>query len=305
MSNIDRLANMLEREPGYMRVRRDELMSAHISFKVGGPADIFISPETPGQVARALSLAEECGVPVLIMGNGTNLIFRDGGYRGLVMRIGQDLAGVQPAHGDRLTALAGTKLSDLCSAAAEAGLSGLEFACGIPGTVGGAASMNAGAYGGDISGVFESAEVIVDGRTEVWSVGDMDYGYRTSEVFRRAAAVISATFALTPGDPDGIRARMDELNRMRGEKQPLDMPSAGSTFKRPSGHYTGALIDSCNLRGARVGGAQVSEKHAGFIVNAGGATAADILELIELVRATVKRRCGVDLELEVRVVGND
>ncbi len=300
---MEQLACLLEaRREG--RVLRGEPMANHTTFRVGGPADICFLPETEGEVALALDEAKRLSVPVFVMGNGSNLVVRDGGIRGLVVILGEHFSAVQ-AEGTRVTAQAGATLARVAAFALERSLAGFEFASGIPGTIGGGAAMNAGAYGGQISDVFFSARVLRGGSIAAYGASDMQMGYRTTRVLREGGVVLSVELALRPGDAAEIRATMNDLNGRRREKQPLEYPSAGSTFKRPEGQFAGALIDRAGLRGARVGGAMVSEKHAGFIVNTGGATARDILALIDRVRARVYEESGVALEPEVRIVGEE
>ena len=287
-------------EPGQLLL--NEPMSAHTTFHVGGPADAMYLPRSEAQLLGALRAAREHGIEALVIGNGSNLLVRDGGIRGLVIALGDDFAQID-VRGNSLYARAGAKLSRVAQAAQRAGLAGLEFASGIPGTLGGGVAMNAGAYGGQLSDVLVAAEVILDGEVRRYEREALEMGYRTTMPLRRGGIVTAAEFVLEPDDPAAIEERMRELNTRRREKQPLNLPSAGSTFKRPEGHFAGALIEAAQLKGARVGGAQVSEKHAGFIVNTGGATAADILELIRRVQEAVFADAGVRLELEVRVVG--
>ena len=282
----------------------NEPMSRHTTFRVGGPADVLFLPESGGDVARALAAAKALGVEAYVIGNGSNLIVRDGGVRGLVIGLGEGMSAVS-REGNVVAAQAGATLARVSAFAQGEGLSGLEFASGIPGTLGGGCAMNAGAYGGQLSDCLIDATVLVNGEEQTWTAQDMAMGYRTSRPLREGGVVLSARFRLTPDDPQAILARMKELNARRRDKQPLNYPSAGSTFKRPEGHFAGALIEGAGLKGRSVGGAQVSEKHAGFIVNTGGATAADILALIRIVQDEVKARYGVALETEVRVIGED
>lgn len=279
-------------------------MWRHTTFRVGGPADLMFFPRGVEELELALQAAGEAGVPVHLLGNGSNLLVRDSGLRGLTIVMGEGFAQIR-VEGARVRAQAGAMLSRVSMAAQEAGLSGLEFAAGIPGTLGGGCAMNAGAYGGQLSDVLVEAEVLMDGVRRSLSREEMQMGYRTTLPLRRGGIVLSACFALTPGDPQRILERMRELNARRREKQPLNLPSAGSTFKRPEGHFAGGLIEQCGLKGYRIGGAQVSEKHAGFVVNAGGASAADILALIEHIQRVVLARTGVRLEPEVRILGED
>ena len=286
------------------QILRDEPMSRHTTFRVGGPADALFLPESGEQVARALAAARDCGVEAIVIGNGSNLIVRDGGVRGLVIALGEGMAAIA-REGDVVTAQAGASLAKVAAFAQTEGLAGLEFASGIPGTLGGGCAMNAGAYGGQLSDVLIDAEVLLGGEVRTLAVEQLRMGYRTSLPLREGGVVLSARFALTPDDPAAILSRMKELNARRRDKQPLNFPSAGSTFKRPEGHFAGALIEGAGLKGRRVGGAQVSEKHAGFIVNTGGATASDILALICAVQDEVLARYGVALETEVRIIGED
>ena len=282
------------REAGYTRDRLlpGEAMARHTTMRVGGPAELLAMPANEAQLARALELAREMALPVLVMGGGSNLIVRDGGVRGLVLALGEHFARVE-VRGGTVLAQAGARLAQVSAAAQQAGLSGLEFAAGIPGTVGGGVAMNAGAYGGELRDRLVWADVLMDGRTRRLAAGELGLGYRTSSVLREGGVVLGAAFELTPGDEAEIRAAMAELARRRREKQPLNYPSSGSTFKRPPGHFAGALIEEAGLKGARVGDAQVSEKHAGFVVNLGGASAREILQLIEMVKERVLAHSGV------------
>ena len=273
-------------------------------MRVGGPADVFFLPDCAAQVKQALEIARELGLPALLMGNGSNLIVRDGGVRALVICLGERFARVD-IDGEVLTAQAGATLARVASMAQEAGLAGLEFAGGIPGTLGGGVAMNAGAYGGQLSDVLIEACVLLDGEEVILSREALEMGYRVTLPLKRGLPVLWARFRLTRDDPAAILARMKELNARRREKQPLSFPSAGSTFKRPEGHFAGALIEAAGLKGLTIGGAQVSEKHAGFVVNRGGATAGDVLSLIAEVQERVYAHAGVRLETEVRVVGEE
>ncbi len=286
------------------QILKNEPMSRHTTFRVGGPADVLFLPESGEQVARALAAAKALDAPAYVVGNGSNLIVRDGGVRGLVVALGEGMGAIT-RDGNVVTAQAGASLARVAAFAQAEGLSGLEFASGIPGTLGGGCAMNAGAYGGQLSDVLIDAEVLTDGAVATLTREEMDMGYRTTRPLREGGVVLSARFALTEDDPQAIASRMRELNARRRDKQPLNYPSAGSTFKRPEGYFAGALIEGAGLKGRSVGGAQVSEKHAGFIVNTGGATAADILALIRIVQDEVRARYGVALETEVRVIGED
>ncbi len=285
-------------------LRTDEPMSRHTTFRVGGPADYMYFPDSEEDLLNAINCARRAEMNCIIIGNGSNLVVRDGGIRGMVIVLGDAFADVR-AEDTRIIAQAGVSMAKTACFAQERGLSGLEFASGIPGTLGGGCAMNAGAYGGQISDVLISARVLLDGEIRTLSRDEMQMGYRTTLPLTRGGIVLSAIFELRRDDPAAILARMKDLNARRREKQPLNLPSAGSMFKRPEGHFAGALIQECGLKGARVGGAQVSEKHAGFVVNAGGATAADILNLVALVQRTVLERTGIALEMEPRVLGDE
>ena len=284
-------------------VFRKEPMSGHTTFRAGGAADYYVRPADEKCLRDILCLCREYGIDCLVMGNGSNLLFDDGGYHGVVLDTTCCLTKCQ-AVGCRICAGAGVLLGNLAKTALAAGLTGLEFAAGIPGTVGGAVIMNAGAYGGEISQVAGQIRAVDrEGRILTVPAGQMDFSYRSSAAAREGWTVLEAEFELTAGEPETIRARMEELAARRREKQPLEYPSAGSTFKRPAGNYASRLIDEAGLKGATVGGAQVSQKHAGFVINRGGATAADILSLCSLIRRRVKQNSGVELELEVKVIG--
>lgn len=287
---------------GPERVKLDQPMDRYTTFRIGGPADVMFFPETPQEILVAQALATESGVPVTVIGCGSNLLVSDAGIRGLVIALGKPFSRIE-VRGNAIFAQAGARLSAVANAALAHGLTGLEFASGIPGSVGGGAYMNAGAYGGQLSDVLTEVELLRDGMAVRVPASEMDFGYRHSAAMESGALITGATFALQPGDAEEIRARMDDLNGRRRDKQPLEYPSAGSTFKRPEGYFAGALIEQAGLKGCRIGGAMVSEKHAGFIVNAGNATAQDVFELIMRVQHTVLDRSGVWLEPEVRLIG--
>lgn len=282
--------------------RENEPLAAHCTFKIGGPAQLFVQPQTEQQLCSAAALCKEQAVRYYLLGNGSNILFADEGFAGVVIDIsalGSDIA----VEGNMLTAGAGVRLVALCRAALEHGLSGLEFAYGIPGTVGGAVYMNAGAYGGEMKDVLTVVRYLTaEGKVVQASAAELDLSYRHSIFEENGGCILSAQFALQPGNAADIRAKMDELMAKRADKQPLDKPSAGSTFKRPAGAFAAALIDQCGLRGFRHGGAAVSNKHCGFVVNLGGATCADVLALCDEVRAIVKEKTGYELEKEIRVV---
>ena len=301
---MNQIIDALSAIAGSHQILENEPMSRHTTFRVGGPADVLFLPEGEEQLMEALAAAKAAGVDTVVIGNGSNLVVRDGGIRGLVIALGEGMAAIART-GNIVTAWAGASLARVSAYAQASGLSGLEFASGIPGTLGGGCAMNAGAYGGQLSDVLVDARVLLDGGIRTLTVEEMQMGYRTSLPLREGGIVVSARFALTPDDPEAIGERMRDLNARRRDKQPLNYPSAGSTFKRPEGYFAGALIEQAGLKGRSVGGAQVSEKHAGFIVNTGGATASDILGLIRLVQDEVETRSGIRLETEVRILGED
>lgn len=282
----------------------DEPMKNHTSFKVGGPADILVTPETFEEVVNIIKLCNERKVPYYIVGKGSNLIVRDGGFRGVIIKLTRlDKITV---NGDMIIVQSGADLCRVSEIALEKSLAGFEFACGIPGTVGGAVTMNAGAYNGEISQVIHSA-LVVDKNGELLSLNkeQLELGYRLSAVQKHGYTVLEVTFKLANGNYAKIKDRIEDLTKKREDKQPLEFPSAGSTFKRPEGHYTGQLIEECALKGYSIGGAQVSQKHAGFIINKGEASATDILSLIGHVQKTVKDRFDVELQPEVRIIGEE
>ena len=279
-------------------------MRQYTTLKLGGTADWLAFPRSAAEIAELFAEAGAAGLPVAVIGHGSNLLVLDGGIRGLVIRIEKNMKNIR-REGNRLTAAAGAMLGAVAGFAAENGLTGLEFASGIPGTVGGAVTMNAGAYGGEMKDVVVRVDGILPNGTEMSLSGEeMRFGYRRSAVKDLNLIVTEVTMELAEGDPAAIRAKMSELNRQRAEKQPLDVPSAGSTFKRPEGFYAAALIDQCGLKGYSVGGAQVSMKHAGFLVNSGDSSR-DYLELVRTVQRIVRERAGVELEPEIRIIGEE
>lgn len=290
-----------QRFPG-MEIGKEEPMDRHTTFRVGGPARRFVRPGSEEACGALLELAEAQAWPVLVVGNGSNLLVSDEGLDRLVIHTG-GLDSLERTGERTIRAGAGVSLARLASFAQKEGLGGLEFAHGIPGSLGGAVCMNAGAYGGEMGQVTAAVTAWMPGQGVRTLTGEaLGFGYRRSAFGDGRAVVLEAELTLEPGDRAEIGARMEELGRRRREKQPLELPSAGSTFKRPQGHYAGALIEACGLKGARVGGAQVSPKHAGFVVNTGGATCADVLALIAHIQAVVLERTGVQLEPEVKVV---
>lgn len=299
-------------------------MDRHCSFRVGGPADLFLRVETEAELGRVIRLLEEAGEPFFILGKGTNLLVGDGGYRGAVVTMtgameqpvtdtgkeaavpDESTASLHSAavSGDEILAGGGASLASVAGLARAHGLAGLEFAGGIPGSVGGALVMNAGAYGGEMKNVTARARLLMPDGSSLWlSKEELQFGYRHSVLKDNHGVVLQAVLRLTPGDPGEISARMAELAGKRRDKQPLEYPSAGSTFKRPAGHYAGQLIEEAGLRGYTVGGACVSEKHCGFVINKDHATAADVLQVIRDVQQRVYEHSGVRLEREVICLG--
>jgi len=296
-------AEFLRQIPGIGAVTVDEPMSRHTSFKIGGPADIFIRPSEMSAVAKIIGFCNENGIPVMVMGNGTNLLVRDKGIRGAVVQLTDNLSSFE-VNGEEITAEAGILISKLSRIALEHGLSGLEFAEGIPGTLGGAVTMNAGAYDGDMSMVVKQTEYLCSDL----SIRTLDneqhcFGKRSSIIQSEGGTVLRTVVRLKKGDKEQIKAKMDDFKARRREKQPLDLPSAGSIFKRPEGYFAGKLVQDCGLRGCRIGGAEVSTLHCGFIVNVADATASDVISLIELIQNTVYDKYGVMLQTEVKIVG--
>lgn len=296
---LQRLGQVLRDE----QIRVQEPMSRHTTFRAGGPADYYVEPETRKELAFVLDLCRQGGVPYYILGNGSNLLVGDKGYRGVMVAMGKSWAGVE-AEGCRLRAGAGALLSAAARLALKESLEGMEFASGIPGTVGGAVVMNAGAYGSELSDVLGLVTVLTpEGQIQRLSSKELKLGYRTSCVCSRRLVVLEAEFVLALGQEEGIRRRMEELAAKRRARQPLEYPSAGSTFKRPPGNFAGKLIEEAGLQGFSVGDAQVSEKHCGFVINRGEATAADILTVCREVQRRVLEHSGVELELEVKLLG--
>ncbi len=282
----------------------NEPMSNHTTFKIGGAADILIEPESVDCLLAVLNVLKEQNVPFFVMGNGSNLLVADNGIRGAVIKISNSMSAAK-VDGEYIDAECGIKLSRLSGIAQNASLTGLEFASGIPGTLGGALFMNAGAYGGEMKDVVTSVTYldIKSGEIKTISGDECEFGYRHSIFSKIDAVIISARIKLASGDSTEIRKAMNELATRRNEKQPVDKPSAGSTFKRPDGYFAGTMIQDCGLKGYKIGGAEVSQKHAGFIINAGGATAKDVRDLIAYVQDTVEDKFSVRLEPEVRFVG--
>ena len=293
----------IQNAAGASQVLLQEPLEKHTTFRIGGPADIFVRPEHAEQIVRILRLCREAEVPYFILGNGSNLLVSDAGFRGLILQLDQNYQKCRREN-ETFTAQSGLLLARLAAMAKEASCTGLEFASGIPGTVGGAVAMNAGAYGGEIKNRLVSAQVL----TEDLELCDMktpelDLRYRHSRIMEENWIVLGAVFRLMPGNGKEIEAKMTELREQRQEKQPLEYPSAGSTFKRPEGYFAGKLIMDAGLAGFSVGDAQVSEKHCGFVINRGQATAEQVAALIDTVREQVLQKFGVLLEPEVRYLG--
>lgn len=300
-SFYDKLNNVIGKDS----ILIDEPMSRHTTFRVGGPADFFVTPKAKEEVRDVIRICKEAGMPYYIIGNGSNLLVSDAGYRGVIVQIYKEMNEVK-VEGDLVKAQAGALLSGIAAKALGAELSGFEFASGIPGTIGGACMMNAGAYGGEMKDVLESVTVLT-GEGKIIELGrnELELGYRTSVIAKKGYIVLGAVLKLERGDGEKIKTYMDELKEKRVTKQPLEYPSAGSTFKRPEGYFAGKLIEDAGLRGFQVGGAQVSEKHCGFVINRDHATAADIMELMRQVQIRVKENSGVDLEPEVKRLGDE
>ena len=307
MERLEELKKRLTERSPELELRTDESMAKHTTFRIGGPAALMALPGSMEQVQASINTARELGVEPFFLGNGSNLLVADEGYPGFVIKLSgrysvDELNRVWEAN--RLLMTGGAVLlSSLSGCALGRNLTGLEFAGGIPGSVGGAVTMNAGAYGGEMAQVLESVTFLDEaGEVCTLPVSECGFGYRKSIFSQRKCLILRARFRLEQGDGYAIKARMDELTAKRREKQPLEYPSAGSMFKRPPGHFAAALIDQCGLKGLTVGGAQVSEKHAGFVVNRGGATCGDVLALVDQVKEEVLRQTGVELEMEVKVL---
>lgn len=294
----------LQDDLGTLTIKANEPLSNYTYTKTGGPADLLVFPRSVEQVQRVLAAVKQENLPLTVLGNASNLIVKDGGIRGLVMILTdmQELV----LEGNQLKAASGAALIEASRQAAASGLTGLEFACGIPGSIGGAIYMNAGAYGGEVKDVISQVEVVTrDGQLKTYAGADCDFSYRHSRFQEGDEVILGVTFDLAPGDQSTIDSKVAELTHLRQSKQPLEYPSCGSVFKRPEGYFAGKLIQDAGLQGYQVGGAQVSTKHAGFIVNVDHATATDYLEVIEHIRLVVWARTGVFMEPEVRIIGED
>lgn len=288
---------------GKEQVLFEEPMKSHTTFRIGGPAEVFIMPKSVKQVQMAVKICQEEQIPYFILGNGSNLLVSDRGYRGVIIQMDRNMGEIQ-VEGTEIQAAAGALLSSIAVAARRESLTGFEFAGGIPGTLGGAVVMNAGAYGGEIKDVLKEVTVMDgDGKIFTLPASELEMGYRTSIIKTAGYLVLSARITLSRGEEEDIKARTRELSEMRTQKQPLDYPSAGSTFKRPEGYFAGKLIMDSGLRGYSVGGAMVSEKHCGFVINKGNATAEDVVSLMKHVTEVVQEKYGVTLEPEVKFLG--
>ncbi|BAC12512.1 UDP-N-acetylenolpyruvoylglucosamine reductase [Oceanobacillus iheyensis HTE831] len=298
------LYDQLSRITSEENVMVDELIRNHTYTKLGGKADVYITPESYSEVQDIIKLANKEDVPFTMLGNGSNLIVKDGGIRGIVMNL-QKLASIWREE-DKIIAQSGARIIDASRTALAESLAGLEFACGIPGSVGGALYMNAGAYGGEIKDVLESTIVVTkEGDIRTLTAVELDLDYRTSNIPDKGYIVLEATFALKKANSSDIKEVMDDLTYKRESKQPLEYPSCGSVFKRPPGYFAGKLIQDSELQGTQIGGAEVSKKHAGFIVNKNNASATEYINLIRHVQKTVSEKFGVQLEREVRIIGED
>ena len=299
----EKIYQLLEAAAGTDHIYREEPMKNQTTFRIGGNAEVFAAPDSADGIERVLQICREENIPCTVIGNGSNLLVGDRGVCGVVLQIYRNYASIR-IEGTDLYVQAGALLGQTAAAAAREGLTGLEFASGIPGTIGGAAAMNAGAYGGEMKDVLVWVKAIDrDGYVRQYAAAELELGYRTSRIQKEALVVLEVKLTLQQGDPVKIRERMEELKEQRVAKQPLEYPSAGSTFKRPEGYFAGKLIMDAGLRGFSVGDAQVSEKHCGFVINRGNATAADVMALVSQVQTIVEEKFGVQLELEVRRIG--
>lgn len=306
MSDNTAVINRIKEVTSAVQVHENEAMAAHTSFRIGGPADAFVEVKNEEELSAVLKIVTETKAEHMLIGNGSNLLVSDNGYPGIMIKLAGDFeAIVQDAADDTVVTAGGAKLLSSVSAyLTEHGLTGFEFASGIPGSIGGAMFMNAGAYGGEMKDIVVSVRLMTPDGAKVFERTnvEMEFGYRHSSIQEDGSIVLSATFQLQHDDKDAIAARVAELQEKRNSKQPVNYPSAGSTFKRPVGGFAAALIDEAGLKGASVGGAEVSEKHAGFVINKGGASCEDVLDLMRHVQKTVKANSGIDLEPEVRLI---
>lgn len=297
------MLEILQKLAGAGQVRTEEPMKNHTTFRVGGPARYLVEPKDAGELAGIIGACTKAGMPFTVVGNGSNLLVSDAGYDGVVIHLFKNMSQIW-TMGNRMILEAGVLLSRAANTACREGLTGLEFASGIPGTIGGALVMNAGAYGGEMKDVVTCVKVLAaDGGIREYTGEEMEFGYRRSRITGERSIVLEAEIELSFGRTEEIRARMDELKEQRVKKQPLEYASAGSTFKRPEGYFAGKLIEDAGLRGFRIGDAQVSEKHCGFVINRGNASASEIMEVIRQVQERVYAHSGVRLETEVRFLG--
>ena len=311
----EKLLTLIKDIAGDCNVRLDEPMKKHTTFRIGGAADCFVTPETTEQIKQLILLLRENAVPYYVIGNGSNLLVSDEGFRGVIIQIYDKFNKHEFVHDDTLSAAdksnivkikvqAGMNMGRLGNIAQQNSLTGFEFASGIPGTIGGGVVMNAGAYGGELKDILVSATVMdIDGNISILNNDELELGYRTSIIQKKSLIVLEAVIALRTGDKDKIRERMSELAAARRDKQPLEFPSAGSTFKRPEGHFAGKLVQDAGFKGFAVGGAKVADKHAGFVVNTCNATAHDVIKLTDMISDKVFEMFGVRLELEVKKLG--
>ena len=302
---MEKFVMELQEKLGEEGLKLQEPMKEHTTFRVGGPADLFLMPKNAEELKESIEILKKYDVPMMVIGNGSNLLVRDKGIRGAVIQVYNRMAEIT-VDGEIIEAQGGALLSAVAAKAADASLTGLEFASGIPGSIGGAVVMNAGAYGGEMKDVLVSVDVLTK-ELEVKTIPaeELELGYRHSIVPEAGYIVLGAKLKLKKGEDAAIRGRMAELAEQRREKQPLQYPSAGSTFKRPEGYFAGKLVQDAGLKGKTIGGAQVSEKHSGFLINIGGATAQDILDLIAFCQKEVQAQFGVTLETEVKIVGEE
>ena len=284
----------------------NEPLSKHTTYKIGGNADYFVMPTNVEEIKICIEIAKRNNIPYFVLGRGSNILASDEGYRGMIIHLGNNFADIEiDEESNIITAEAGASIISVSNKAAQAGLTGLEFICGVPGTVGGAVSMNAGCYGGEISDVLVEAMILdEDGNVVKVTKDDLKMGYRYSIILENNIILLSASFKLEKGNSDEIKQRMNELNERRKKVQPLDKPNAGSVFKRPEGYFPGKLIEDAGFKGVKIGGAEVSEMHANFIVNSENATAEDVITLVNNIKAKVKEMENVDLELELKLLGN-
>lgn len=294
----------LKEAAGKSEVLTQEMLSGHTTFRVGGPADYFVAVKDAQTVRNVIALCISKQMPYYILGNGSNILAGDGGYRGVILQFGKEMSDVEVMEDGTIRAQAGALLSKIANVAYEKSLSGFEFAAGIPGTIGGAMVMNAGAYGGEMKDVVTSVKVLTkENEIRIFTNKEMEFGYRTSAAAKNGYIILEVELKLHEASQEAIKEQMDDLKNRRVTKQPLEFPSAGSTFKRPEGNFAGKLIEEAGLRGFAVGGAQVSEKHCGFVINRGKATAKDVTELMNEVIKRVKENSGIELEPEVKRLG--